>query len=197
MLPTCSVFIADATSCSVNVVQRSVIRIECNTRTQIKKAYRLQETKSEAAVPGNGPGGYHTEVLNHIWYGSIQHNSLAVCQTGSISLNLWRRLWIQRPSSFMINRLLMYYINAALHSQLPSSQSVVTSYLLKMSKHLPQRVATHIYMVSICMLGIWICVIYPCGTVGFFSWIIPLKSLPIVRLQPANSSFYFHCFSKV
>lgn len=67
MLLTCSVFIADATKCSVNVVQRSVISIECNTRTlSNKKAYHLQKTKSEAAVPGNSPGGYHIEVLNHI-----------------------------------------------------------------------------------------------------------------------------------
>lgn len=66
--------------------------------------------QSEAAVPGNSPGGRHIEVLNHIRYGSTQHNSQAVCQTGSVSLNLWRRLRIQRPSSFMINRLLIYYI---------------------------------------------------------------------------------------
>lgn len=169
MLLTCSVFIADAMKCSVNVVQRSVISVECNTPAlPNEKAYHLQKTKSEAAVPGNSPGGYHTAVLNHIWYGSIQHKSLAVCQTGSVSLNLWRCLGIQRPSSFMIHRLLIYYIKRSV-----------------------ARVSH-----SLCMLGIWICAICPCGTVGFFSWIIPLKSLPIVRLQPANCSFYFHCFSK-
>lgn len=114
MLLTCSVFIADAVKCSVNVVQRSVISVECNTRTlSNKKASNLQKTKREAAVPGNSPGGYHTEVLNHIWYGSVQHNSLAVCQTGSVSLNLWRCLGIQRPSTLMINRLLIYYIKCS------------------------------------------------------------------------------------